>query len=129
MKPESTSPEPAVASHGGALELIAARPPRRCDHRVRTFENDDRARLRGRSAGTINLRAGDFTEEPFELALVRRHYDGCLPGLYRSKQRLGANRRVAIARQKAHAGFGTRAAVIFIRKRRQRVGVEHGGRR
>ena len=25
-KPESTSPEPAVANHGGALELIAARP-------------------------------------------------------------------------------------------------------
>ncbi len=43
--PASTSPEPAVASHGGALALMAARPSGDCNHRIRAFEDYDRARV------------------------------------------------------------------------------------
>ena len=75
-KPASTSPDPAVASHGGALALIAARPSGAAmtvsvPLRMTIAPDSSAARAR-----TIELRAWKFAEEPLELALVRRHHDG-----------------------------------------------------
>ena len=56
MIPASTSPEPAVASQGGAFSLIAARPSGGGDHGVGALQQHHRARSLGGGAGEIDFR-------------------------------------------------------------------------
>ena len=53
--PLRTSPEPAVASVGGALVLMIARPIRGRDHGVGAFKNDDGAAAPGGAARASEL--------------------------------------------------------------------------
>ena len=74
-KPASTSPEPAVASHGGALSLMAARP----SGAAMTVSGPLRmttAPLAGGRARAFELDPLRITEKPRELALVRGEHDG-----------------------------------------------------
>ena len=54
--PASTSPEPAVASQGGALALIASAPVGGGDDGVGALQDDDRAGAGGGGAGAGGLR-------------------------------------------------------------------------
>ena len=55
MKPASTSPEPAVASQGGALSVIEARPSGLRHHGVGALQQDDGAGCLGSRAGAVDF--------------------------------------------------------------------------
>ncbi len=105
--PASTSPEPAVASQGAALALIAARPSERRDHRVRPLEDDRSLGEQRRFARAFDFRqvfvCDEFREDSGEFALMRSQYE-----LRRALRPEGTQKLVAAARQM-----------------RQRVGIEN----
>ena len=97
-KPASTSPEPAVASQGGALSLMAARPSGAAIDRVGALEDDDRAADGRGLARTLQLGARKLAEQALELALVRRQHHRRLARLDRLEQPIlgaGPGRRCA----------------------------------
>ena len=75
--PASTSPVPAVASQGGALALIAARPSGAAMTVSGPLSSDDAfARLRGFARGIQSCRPlrEQARKEPLELAFMRREH-------------------------------------------------------
>ena len=78
--PASTSPLPAVARSGAALELIAARPSGAAHHRVGSFQHHDGATFGRSSTRTIELRPRVVEEPPDSLGVrvsttgAQRHY-------------------------------------------------------
>ena len=76
MNPASTSPEPAVASQGGAFSLIAARPSGAATQVSAPFKHDDGAALGCRVAGAIEAGPGHRPEQALKLAVVGRQDSG-----------------------------------------------------
>ena len=104
--PASTSPEPAVASQGGAFSVIEARPSGRGHHRVGALQQHDRAGSRRRGSGAIAFRRISVaceacSEQSRELALVRgqhRRRRNARPD--RGEQRFGRRRQSSSARRR-----------------------------
>ena len=126
--PARTSPEPAVASQGGALALIARRPSGAAIDGVGALEDDDGARAGGGCAGALGLGGfGEVGEEAGELAVVRRqdHRRG----------RAARRRRAPRGRRRQRQGVGVedrggRAASAAARRARsRRAGAEAGAER
>ena len=106
--PPKTSPDPAVASHGGALALIAARPSGAAMTVSVALQDDGGARKLSRLPRAIDFRARKRTEQPFEFALVRRDHNRRLPTFDGREQHLAAVRIIAVAREKSHARVASR---------------------
>ncbi len=73
--PASTSPDPAVASHGGALQLIAARPSGAATTLSGPFQNHDSTGHSCCLSGTGQLATCKFREKASKLSLMRRQND------------------------------------------------------
>ena len=78
--PDSTSPAPAVASHGGALAAMVARPSGDGHHRVRSLEQHDGAAAFGGCPHPFEFRAkwmfvADVAEQAGKFSLMRGQND------------------------------------------------------
>ena len=110
MSPASTSPEPAVASQGGAEALIAT-PAVRCgDDRVGAFQQHRRTGTRGGSThGGYPIRAG-VAECAGEFAGMRRENGGaaqCVRLAGKGGEHIGVSHHAAPSRQQ-HRQHGAR---------------------
>ena len=125
--PASTSPEPAVASQGGALSLMAARPSGAAITVSGPFRTTTAplSRPQRAPARASSRRAARRTGA--ELALVRREHHRRLARLDGREQRVAPRLRLGAAHEEAEPRRLYRRVSRPRRKRGQRVGVQHGG--
>ena len=102
-KPASTSPEPAVASHGGALSLMAARPSGAAITVSGPLSTTTAPLVSAALSRTLQLRAGNLAEQALELALVRGQHHRRAARLDGLEQRLLRRLGLGAAHDEARA--------------------------